>query len=121
MKIPVILSFDLSFNGDYEGMYKWLDKHEAMECGDSVCRLVYESMVEQMKTFGDSQALIREIQKDLMGSVNFGRNDRVYLTSVFKLSDGTDRLAGLFIIGQRKPNPWAGYAKKEHNLDNLDQ
>ena len=30
------LSFDLGVAGDYPGLYKWLDEHDAVECGDSV-------------------------------------------------------------------------------------
>jgi hypothetical protein len=28
------ISFDLGLQGDYEPLYEWLDRHEALECGE---------------------------------------------------------------------------------------
>jgi hypothetical protein len=33
-RAAVWISFDLGVRGDYEGMYAWLDTHNAKECGD---------------------------------------------------------------------------------------
>ncbi|MFH1115168.1 MAG: hypothetical protein V1792_14760 [Pseudomonadota bacterium] len=35
MKKGVWIYFDLGINGDYEGMYEWLDKHNAHACGEN--------------------------------------------------------------------------------------
>ena len=43
MKTAVWMSFDLGVNGDYEGLYQWLDAHEASACGDSVAFFNYEA------------------------------------------------------------------------------
>jgi hypothetical protein len=36
------ISFDLGIRGDYEGLYLWLDSHEAKECGESLALLHYK-------------------------------------------------------------------------------
>ena len=36
------MSYDLGVKGDYEGLYAWLDDHDAKECGNSVAFLRYE-------------------------------------------------------------------------------
>jgi hypothetical protein len=35
MNSAVWISYDLGVQADYEGMYAWLDEHQAKECGDS--------------------------------------------------------------------------------------
>jgi hypothetical protein len=40
------LSYDLGVKGDYEGLYAWLDDHNAEECGNSVAFLHYEYCTE---------------------------------------------------------------------------
>ena len=41
MKQAIWLSYDLGVRGDYEGLYAWLDKHQAKECGDNIAYFVY--------------------------------------------------------------------------------
>lgn len=41
VKSAIWLSYDLGVNGDYEGMYAWLDNHGAKECGGSVAYLQF--------------------------------------------------------------------------------
>ena len=36
MESFVWMSYDLGVSGDYEGLYAWLDDHNAKECGNSV-------------------------------------------------------------------------------------
>jgi len=36
MKRTVWLSFDIALGGDFDGMFEWLDEHEAEECGDNL-------------------------------------------------------------------------------------
>jgi len=97
-KTLIWLSYDLSFKGDYERLYCWLDSHDAKECGDSVAALFYEY----------ENDLVEELCKDLRNDINFNKGDRVYI--IYK--DGEKKLKGKFIIGRRKPSPWAGYAGK---------
>jgi len=92
------LSFDLSVQGDYEGMYAWLDAHHAKECGDSVAALEYEY----------EKDLIEELKQDLEESVKTDKRTRVYV--IYHVSK---RLKGRFIFGRRKNSPWYGYAPTE--------
>ena len=32
----VWISFDLGVQGDYEGLYRWLDSFDARECGENL-------------------------------------------------------------------------------------
>ena len=42
VKQLVWLSFDLGVNGDYDGMYTWLDAYKAKECGDSMATFFFQ-------------------------------------------------------------------------------
>jgi hypothetical protein len=91
------ISFDLGVRGDYEGLYAWLDEHGAVECGDSVAYLNYESE-------GDSiQSLTRAIKK----AIEVTKRTRIY--AIWKDDEGKTK--GRFIIGGRKAPPWSGYAR----------
>ena len=46
MKSVVWISFDLGVRGDYQGMYEFLDAHQAKECGDGVAFLQIEHQGE---------------------------------------------------------------------------
>ena len=95
MKQMIWLSFDLGIRGDYEGMYSFLDNHEAMECGDNMAALQFEW------SGGD---MVKSLQKSLKESVKTEKRSRIYV--VFK--DGT-KVKGKFVVGKRKSSPWKGY------------
>ena len=42
MKIAVWLSYDLGITGDYTGLYRWLDTHHGIECGNSTSFIKFE-------------------------------------------------------------------------------
>lgn len=88
------VSFDLGIQGDYEGMYSWLDAHDARECGDSLAGLNYE--------YKDD--LLSELKKDLEDSIKIDKKNRIY---VIRLVSG--KMKGQFIFGRRKNAPWTGY------------
>ena len=62
------MSFDLGIQGDYEGMYSWLDSHDAQECGDSVAALEFEHQED----------LLKELKRELKSSVRIDKKTRVY-------------------------------------------
>ena len=99
------LSYDLGLKGDYERLYYWLDLHKARECGGNVAALYYTKPLGQLLSDDDFAV---EIKEELEKIVSFNPEDRVYL--VF-LSD--NKIKGKFIIGRRKPAPWAGFAPAE--------
>jgi hypothetical protein len=95
MKQTIWVSFDLGIRGDYEGMYGFLDTHQAKECGDGVAVLQYDFE-------GD---LAGKLKEDLAQSVKLDKRSRIYV--VFPGENG--KYKGRFIVGGRKPPPWAGY------------
>ena len=95
----VWISFDLGVNGDYEGMYAWLDNHAAKECGDSVAIIQHEPR-------GD---LIAELQQELKTNVKLTARSRVYM--IYRGDDG--KIKGTWLVGSRKQAPWTGYGSLE--------
>lgn len=94
MKNFIWISFDFGIQGDYEGMYSWLDTHNAIECGDSLAGMEFEYESD----------LIEELKSDLESSVSINKKTRIY---VIRLVSG--KMKGRFIFGARKNPPWAGY------------
>lgn len=102
MKKLIWISYDLGVKGDYEGLYAWLDNHDAKECGNSLATLEYEY----------TNQLVEEIQKDLSQSISLARHDRVYM-----IWREDRRMKGKFLFGKRKAAPWSGYGPQESQVD----
>ena len=98
------LSYDLGLNGDYNGLYTWLDSNQAKECGDSLAVFKFE--------YEDDY--VNEIKVDLKENVNFKSSDRVYL--IFRDREDDNIVKGRFLIGRRKPAPWEGYSIGDEEL-----
>jgi hypothetical protein len=90
------MSYDLGVQGDYEGLYEWLDAHGALECGDSFAIVKYQFR----------RKLLEELRKELHESVEFTKRSRIYV--VYKADDGSTK--GVFLVGRRKASPWEGAA-----------
>jgi len=99
MKQTIYISYDLGIDGDYFGLYNWLDSHNAVECGDNLAFI---------KVYEYDEDIENEIKTDLKKNVELRDKDRIYL--IFKRKDGSR--AGRFIFGKRKPAPWEGYASR---------
>ena len=97
-KNVVWLCFDLGVQGDYEGLYSWLDGHQAKECGDSLAWLSYEHS-------GD---IVEDLKRDLKERVSIDRKSRMY---VILFIGG--KIRGRFLFGGRRSAPWTGYAPSE--------
>ena len=93
----VWLSFDLGLRGDYEGLYGWLDQHEAKECGDGVAFLDYPH---------DGETLPEMLKADLVKSVKFDNKSRIYVI----WRNGRQIMKGRFLVGSRRAAPWIGMA-----------
>ncbi len=102
MKKMVWISYDLGVRGDYEGLYAWLDNHNAKECGNSIAVLQYDHV----------KNLVEELQKDLSESVSLAKHDRIYM---IWLQDR--KIRGEFLFGKRKAAPWSGYGFQEPQVD----
>jgi hypothetical protein len=97
MKHFVWVSYDLGVKGDYEGMYAWLDRHLAKECGDSVACFSYDHPTED---------LLQDLKNDLGSSVELDvKKNRIYVIRSVK-----GAMKGSFIFGNRRSPPWAGVA-----------
>jgi hypothetical protein len=98
MKKAIWLSYDLGVQGDYEGLYQWLDARGAIECGDSLAFFELES---------DGTPIPDQVKKELEGVIKADAKARIYI--VWR----QDRsVKGRFIFGRRKAAPWSGYAPK---------
>ena len=95
------LSYDLGLKGDYEGLYQWLDGHQAKECGNALA--VFKRDVS-------GGTFVEDIKRDLTDSIKFKDSDRIYLI----WRDGKLN-KGKFIVGGRKRAPWEGYASALEN------
>jgi hypothetical protein len=95
----VWMSFDLGVTGDYESLYRWLDGHDARECGENLAFFNYEQ----------KGVLESDIKASLKKALQIDSRTRIYLIHL----DKDKRMKGKFLFGQRKAAPWAGYAPKE--------
>ena len=96
MKSLIWLSFDLGVRGDFEGVYSFLDAHNAKECGDNLAAFWFEY----------KRDLVAELTKEIKQCISIDRRTRIY--ALFPSPKG--KHTGRFIIGKRKAPPWAGFA-----------
>lgn len=92
----VWVSYDLGTVGDYEGLYGWLDDHNAKECGDSVALISFEYEID----------VFEELGQDLSDSVTLDKTSRIY---ALHKDRSNNKIKGRFIVGKRKQAPWTGY------------
>lgn len=97
------LSYDLGIGGDYPGLYKWLDNHKAIECGNSVAFFKYPINKNQLDN------LLQIVGDDIKKAVALRAGDRLYI--IYR--DEKSVVKGNFIYGRRKSNPWEGYGDSE--------
>lgn len=105
MNSLIWLSFDLGVSGDYEGMYSWLDNHEAKECGSSVACF----------SFSYDGDLAKSLKTEIENAVSLNNRSRVYV--VYR---DEKKLKGRYVIGRRKSAPWGGYGTQEEHDDEQD-
>lgn len=97
IKSAVWISYDLGVQGDYPGIYAWLDEHQARECGDNLAFLNYEH----------SGSLLESLTADLKRSVETTKRTRI---CVIYREQESKKMKGSFIFGSRKAPPWSGFA-----------
>ena len=96
MTSTVWLNYDLGIQGDYRGLFHFLDSLHAKECG--VNQAVFK--------FEHSGNLVDDLKAKLSDSVKINERSKIYLA----YRDG-DKNKGTFIFGNRHDSPWSGYAK----------
>lgn len=97
MEKTIWLTFDLGFQGDYPGLYAWLDERKAKECGDNVAVLKFVFQ-------GDFITVLKE---SLAENIKLEKNNRIYICYQEK-----DKMVGKFVFGGRKRAVWEGYSLK---------
>jgi len=109
MKKAVWLAYDFGFRGDYDGLYAWLDDHDAKECADGLALLKYDVC--------KSEDIVEKLREDIAENVQLSKRDRIY--AIFL---GPDRkMKGVFLFGRRKQAPWEGYgAGKAETIDEVE-
>lgn len=93
----IFLSFDFGIRGDYTGLYTWLDKYKAKECGSGLAVLKVPFKAD----------MFTSLKQELLDSLRLEKTDRLY---VLWKDDQTGKLTGRFLYGNRKTAPWEGYA-----------
>jgi hypothetical protein len=93
----VWITFDLGLDGDYKGLYAWLDAHGANGCGESVAVLTYDC----------DGAIPDRIREELKASVGIDAQSRIY---VIYRDPATNENRGAFIFGERRAPVWNGYS-----------
>jgi len=98
-KKVVWISYDLGLQGDYSGLYSWIDQNKGKECGDSLALIEIE---------GISDDIPKIIESQLDANVKLTKRDRIYI--IYR-DDASDKVKGKFIFGGRKRSPWEGYSQ----------
>ena len=99
MAITVLLSYDLGASGDYDGLYRWLDDHDARECGSSAA--LFKFPCDQNAA---EDEVFSSLKSELNSSVSINKSTRFYAVFFFG-----SKARGRFVIGRRKSSPWEGY------------
>jgi hypothetical protein len=100
MEVRIWISYDLGAEGDYAGMYAWLDRHNAVECGDSMASLLVECT--------SRETVENDVLAELHKNVDLKPTDRIYL--LYRREDNMTK--GTFLYGNRKESPWKGKANQ---------
>jgi hypothetical protein len=98
MTKAIWISFDLGIEGDYKGLYKWLDKNNALECGDNFAYF--------KKNLTSSDDIPRILKAEIKEDVSIKKGDRIYV--IYRNID--KKVKGDFIFGGRKRSPWEGFS-----------
>jgi hypothetical protein len=96
--IKVWLNYDFGFNGDFEGMYTFLDRIKAVECGNEAAHF-------QLKP---TPNYIESLRKSLLEQVKISKTDRIHVVISYN-----GKLQAGFLFGGRKRAVWVGYSIDE--------
>lgn len=92
----VWITFDLGVDGDYNGLYAWLDAHDANGCGESVAVLSYRC----------EGSIPDRLRDDLKKSIDVDSHTSIYL--IYR-DPVTNENRGAFLFGERRAPVWNGY------------
>jgi hypothetical protein len=109
--MKIWLTYDLDVDGDFQGLYSWLDDKKALECGNNIAFFDYF----YPDAINSDEKLRRYFKDELEKKVNFKAGDRIYIIRKSLDKDKNGKTVGSFIVGKRKANAWDGYASKTGN------
>ena len=101
-KYSVWISFDLGVKGDYDGIYSFLDKVKAAECGDFTAFIKVNTQHE----------IVGLLKNQINEFVKLNERDRIYV--IICRSNGHVFKSG-FLFGKRKAAPWSGFFSSNNN------
>lgn len=108
MKTRVWLSYDLGIDGDWDGLDRFLDECEALECGGNLATFRFE--------FESEHTLVPELTAAVKKAVDLSKGrPRIY--AMYGIHDYD--VKGEFIAEHRQPARWLGSATTE--IDTVDQ
>ncbi len=109
MQTEVYLSYDLTYGSDFDGLYKWLDKHSAKNCGECFCEFVYDFDNKDANTKEDAvSSFVSELNSDITNNVKLKKGDRLFIVS----SVDKTQFSG-FLYGNYGARPWEGYYNEQ--------
>ena len=103
----VWLNYDLGVQGDYAGLYTWLDGLGAMECADSTAFFTLD--------IDDDDDIFALLRDGLEEAVELSARARVYVCCSRR-----GRTRAGFVVGKRKRAPWEGYAASDASGDDVN-
>lgn len=95
------ISFDLGLMGDYSLFYRWLDSMGAEECGSGLATFT--------STYSRDQ-----LESEIRTVSSFSPRARIYI-----ISKQDENIVGKFLAGGRKAAPWAGFAERSINVEDV--
>ena len=104
MKKAIWISYDLGIGGDYDGLYRWLANHKAVECGDGLAFFNYVPK--------NIESLLEELKGEIEDCVRVNNKTRIYC-----IRKEGDSMKGTFLFGARKGNPWEGYGDVDNQVE----
>lgn len=102
----VWINYDLGIQGDYTGLYTWLDGKDARECGDRAASFLLE--------LDDDEDAFAALRDELEEAVELSARARIY---VLRVHGG--KVTGRFVVGKRKRARWEGYAASDDSEDDV--
>ena len=108
MRRRVWMSYDLGVQGNYTGLYAWLDRRGALECGDSTAVFFYEH----------ATSIKDEIASDMEGILGKDRRARIYIVYY---DEDKGHVTGAFVLNGRKAAPWVGFGTDGGETDEDDE